>query len=143
VGESGHPFTYVDVNGNNVSFSDFKGKVVYVDVWATWCAPCRAEIPHLKRLKEHFKDNQTMAIVGISSDKPADFEKWKKFIADHQLEGLQLWGGIEGDENIMKLYNIRSIPRFLLFDKDGKIVSSDAPRASSPEIIPLLTRLLQ
>jgi len=54
-----------------------------------------------------------------------------------------LWGGVEGDQNIMRLYNIGSIPRFMLFDREGKIVSIDAPRASSAEIIPLLTRLLE
>ena len=143
VGKRGHDFTYVDVNGNQVSFSDFRGKVVYMDVWATWCAPCRAEIPHLKRLKEHFANNENLVIVGISSDRPADFQKWKDFVVEYELGGIQLWGGMQGDENIMRKYQIGGIPRFMIFDKQGNIVSLDAPRPSSAEIIPLLTRLLR
>jgi len=143
VGKPGHNFTYVDVHGNNVSFSDFRGKIVYMDIWATWCTPCRAEIPHLKRLKEHFKGNEDIVIVGISSDRPRDFERWKEFVVTHELGDIQLWGGIEGEQNIMRLYEIGSIPRFLLFDREGKIISTNAPRASSAEILPLLERLLQ
>jgi thiol-disulfide isomerase/thioredoxin len=141
VGTPGHNFTYKDVNGNDVSFSDFKGKVMYVDVWATWCAPCRAELPHLKKVKEHFADNKNVVIVGISTDAPRDIQKWKDFGAKEELGGVQLHGNIEGDGNISRLYNISGIPRFLIFDKQGNIVSVEAPRPSSAEIIPLLTRL--
>jgi len=143
VGVSGLDFTFNDVNGNPVSFSDFKGKVVYVDVWATWCAPCRAEIPHLRRVKEHFKDNTNIVFIGISTDHPRDIQKWKDFVAAEQLGGVQLHGNIDGSGNISRLYQIVGIPRFLLFDRQGNIVSLDAPRPSSPELIPMLTRLLR
>ena len=139
----GLPFTYVDVNGNKVSFSDLKGKFVYVDVWATWCGPCRAEIPHKKRVKEHFKNNNNIVFVGISTDVPRDFEKWKEFVKTNDLCGIQLWGGMDGPENFGRMYGVRGIPRFMLFDKQGNIISTDAPRPSSPDLIPMLTKLLQ
>jgi thiol-disulfide isomerase/thioredoxin len=143
IGTPGFDFTYKDVHGNDVSFSDFRGKIVYVDVWATWCGPCIAEIPHKKRIKEHFVGNPNIEFVSISTDRPRDIQKWKDFVAENGLTGFQLHGNVDSPMNISRLYNISGIPRFLLFDKQGNIVSTDAPRPSSPEIIPLLTRLLQ
>jgi len=142
-GVAGFNFTYQDVNGHLVSFSDFKGKVVYVDVWATWCGPCIAELPHKKRLQERFARYENIVFVGISIDNPRDIQRWQDFVANNQLSGIQLHGNIDGPMNINRLYNFSGIPRFLLFDKDGNIVSTDAPRPSSAEIVPLLTRLLQ
>jgi len=143
IGNPGLDWTFKDVNGNDVSFSDFRGKVVYVDVWATWCSPCRAEIPHKKKVKEHFAGNDNIVFVGISTDAPRDIQRWRDFVASNELTGYQLHGNIDGPGNISRLYNITGIPRFLLFDKRGNIVSIDAPRPSSAEIIPLLTRLVQ
>ena len=143
VGNPGLDFTYQDVNGNQVSFSDFRGRVVYLNVWATWCAPCRAEIPHKKRVEEHFAGNENIVFVSVSVDHLRDLQRWRDFVASHELGGVQLHGNIEGPTNIRTLYGITGIPRFMLFDKQGNIVSTDAPRPSSPEIIPLLTRLLE
>ena len=143
VGKPGSDFTYQDINGNEVSFSDFRGKIVYIDVWATWCAPCRAEIPHLKKLKEHFYGNENLVIVGISIDAPRDIQKWKDFVAKENLGGIQLHSNSQSPDHISKLYSITGIPRFLLFDREGKIISLNAPKPSSPELIPLLTRLLE
>ncbi|MCL2416447.1 MAG: TlpA family protein disulfide reductase [Bacteroidales bacterium] len=143
IGNPGLDFTYRDVNGNEVSFSDFRGRVVYLNVWATWCAPCRAEIPHKKRIEEHFAGNDNIVFVGVSIDNPRDIQRWKDFVASNELGGVQLHGNIGGPMDIRTLYGITGIPRFMLFDKQGNIVSIDAPRPSSPEIIPLLTRLLE
>jgi thiol-disulfide isomerase/thioredoxin len=114
-----------------------------VDVWATWCGPCRAELPHLKKTKEQFTNKDDIVFVGISTDAVKDIQKWKDFVAAEELPGVQLHGNVEGPQNIGKLYQIGTIPRFLLFDKQGNIVSVDAPRPSSPELVPLLKRLLQ
>jgi thiol-disulfide isomerase/thioredoxin len=143
VGKQGIDFTFQDVNGNKVSFSDFRGKVVYVDVWATWCGPCIAEIPAKRKLKEHFAGNTNIVFMSISIDNPRDIQKWKDFVANHNLDDVQLHGNIDGPTNISRLYNITGIPRFLLFDKQGNIVSLDAQRPSSTRLIPILTRLLK
>jgi len=142
VGSPGLDFTYNDVDGNPVSFSDFRGRVVYLNVWATWCAPCRAEIPHKKRLEEHFAGNADIVFVNVSLDNLRDLQRWRDFVATHQLGGVQLHGNIDGPMNMRTLYGITGIPRFMIFDRQGNIVSTDAPRPSSPEIIPLLTQVL-
>jgi len=142
VGKKAVNFTYKDAKGKNVSLSDFKGKVVYVDVWATWCAPCRQEIPHLKELEKKFHGNKDIVFMSISTDAIKDIQKWKDFIVAEQLPGIQLHGRTDDDNDIAKLYQISGIPRFLLFDKQGNIVSIDAPRPSSSEIEPLLRKLL-
>ncbi|MBJ6368382.1 TlpA family protein disulfide reductase [Snuella sedimenti] len=141
-GTQGYPFTYKDHNGKSVSFSDLKGKIVYIDVWATWCAPCKKEIPYLKQLEKdlHGKDIQ---FVSISMDKQKDHEKWKKFIKDKELTGLQLFSDDAFNTRIAKDYKINSIPRFLLFDKEGKIIDANAKRPSEPELKKQLLTLLK
>ncbi|UMB52504.1 TlpA family protein disulfide reductase [Lutibacter sp. A64] len=142
VGTQGYPFTYKDQNDKDVSFSDFKGKLVYIDVWAMWCAPCKAEIPYLKQLEKdiHGKDIQ---FVSISMDKPKEHEKWKQFIKDQELTGVQLFSDDAFNTRIAKDYKINTIPRFLLFDKEGKIVDADAKRPSDPKLKQQLLELLK
>ncbi len=138
-GDKGFEFKFEDKDGKMVSFADFRGKVVLIDTWATWCGPCKVEIPHLKKLEEEMKGKE-VAIVSISVDEEKDKEKWKKMIADEELGGTQLFA--KGWSDITKYYKITGIPRFLVFDKEGKIVTVDAPRPSSPDLIPLLNKYL-
>lgn len=142
VGAQGYPFTYKDKNDKDVSFSDFKGKLVYIDVWAMWCSPCKKEIPFIKQLEKdlHGKDIQ---FVSISMDKPNEHEKWKQFIKDESLPGVQLFSDNAFDTRIAKDYKINTIPRFLLFDKEGKIVDADAKRPSDPALKKQLLDLLK
>lgn len=128
-------FTYPDVNGKEVSLSDFKGKVVLVDVWATWCGPCRQQIPHLKKLEEEMHGTDVV-FLGVSVDEAKDKQKWLDFIKKEGLGGIQLLAS--GWSKITKDYKIKGIPRFMVFDKKGNIVSVDAPRPSSPELKKML-----
>lgn len=139
-GETAVDFKFGDINGKEYALSDFKGKAVYIDVWATWCVPCRKELPHLKELHEKFKDNRNIEFVSISTDAGKDFEKWKNMITNDKMPGIQLFAGDNRDV-IMKPYEIKAIPRFILIGKDGKIVTVDAPRPSSSEIVPLLNSI--
>ena len=123
-------FTYPDVEGNRVSLSDFKGKVVLVDVWATWCSPCRKE--NLKK-EMHGTD---VVFLGVSVDEAKDKQKWLDFIETEGLKGIQLLAN--GWSKITKDYKINGIPRFMVFDKKGNIVSADAPRPSNPELKKML-----
>lgn len=139
-GDKGYEFKYEDKNGKMVSFSDFKGKVVLVDTWATWCGPCKVEIPHLKKLEKEM-ESKDVAIVSISVDEEKDKEKWKQMIQDENLGGVQLFA--KGWSEITKYYKITGIPRFMVFDKQGKIVTVDAPRPSSPELKTLLEKYIE
>ena len=128
-------FTYSDTKGKMVSLSDFKGKVVLVDVWATWCGPCRDEIPHLKKLEEEMHGTDVV-FLGVSVDEEKNHQKWLDFIEKEGLKGVQLF--TNGGSKITKDYKINGIPRFMVFDKQGRIVSVDAPRPSSPELKKML-----
>jgi thiol-disulfide isomerase/thioredoxin len=138
-GEAAFNFSYQDKDGKTVSMADLKGKVVLVDVWATWCGPCKAQIPYLKKLEEDMK-NKDVQMVSISVDEARDKEKWLKMIKDENLGGLQLFASGWGD--LSKYYKIDAIPRFMVFDKAGKIISVDAPRPSAPELKALLEKTL-
>ncbi|RAV28940.1 TlpA family protein disulfide reductase [Sinomicrobium soli] len=142
VGQPGFEFTYDDTEGKPVSFSDFKGKYVYVDVWATWCGPCKKEIPFLKELEKDYH-NRDIVFMSISVDKPEDREKWKDFVKKEALGGVQLMADKDFQSGITKNYDINGIPRFLLFDREGKIVSTDALRPSNPELREQLDQLLK
>lgn len=133
-------FTYPDVNGKQVSLADFRGKLILVDIWATWCGPCVKEIPSLKQLEQelHGKD---VVFLSISVDEPKDKGVWKKFIADKQLGGVQLFAGAKAQIKID--YKISGIPRFMLFDKEGRIIDVDSPRPSDPKLKEILVRYLQ
>lgn len=133
-------FTYPDVNGKMTSLSDFKGKVVLVDVWATWCGPCKAEMPSLKQLEEELR-GQDVVFMGVSLDVEKDKQKWLDFVKNENLRGVQLFAS--GWSDIAKFYEIKGIPRFMVFDKQGNIVSTDAPRPSSPELKLLLQNELK
>ncbi len=125
-------FSYQDVNGQLVSSEDLKGKVIYIDVWATWCGPCRGEIPHLKAMEEELH-HEDIAFVSISID--GDKDAWKKMVAEKELKGYQLYADKEWNSDIIKNYAIKGIPRFILIDKEGKIVDANAQRPSSQDVI--------
>lgn len=127
-GQPSIPFKYLDINGKEVSLADLAGKYVYIDVWATWCGPCRAELPALKELEHKYKD-KNIFFVSISCDQ--DKTAWEKMVKEKSMGGIQLHNG--NDREFMDGFMIRSIPRFILLDKEGNIVSADMTRPSNPE----------
>ncbi len=135
-------FDYENYKGGTTKLEDLKGKVVYIDVWATWCAPCRAEIPYLKKLEEKYHDKD-IAFVSISVDVLKDHEKWKKFVKDKELGGIQLFADKDWKSQFVKEFAISGIPRFILIDKEGKVFKANAPRPSSNEITSLLDEILK
>jgi thiol-disulfide isomerase/thioredoxin len=138
-GDDSFAFSYPDKNGKTVTMADLKGKVVLVDVWATWCGPCKAEIPHLKKLEEEMKGTDVQ-VVSISVDEAKDKGKWQQMIKDMGLGGIQLFATGWGE--IANYYKITGIPRFMVFDKKGKIVTVNSPRPSNPELKILLEKTL-
>lgn len=135
-------FNYDNYAGGKTKLEDFKGKYVYIDVWATWCGPCRAEIPSLKKIEEKYHD-KNISFVSISVDVQKDIEKWKALIKDKELGGVQLFADNNWNSQFIKEYGINSIPRFILIDPTGKIVNADAARPSSAEIQVQLDALLK
>lgn len=134
-------FEYLNHKGGKTKLDDFVGKYVYIDVWATWCGPCRAEIPFLKKTEEEYHD-KNIVFVSISIDTQKDFEKWKTFVADKSLGGVQLFADKDWNSDFMVKYGVTSIPRFILIDPKGKVVRGDAARPSSSQLKEELDKLL-
>jgi thiol-disulfide isomerase/thioredoxin len=135
-------FDYENHKGGKTKLEDLRGKYVYIDVWATWCGPCRAEIPHLKKVEEKYH-GKNIEFVSISVDVDKDHEKWQKFVTDKQLGGIQLFADKNWTSDFIKAFGINSIPRFLLIDPNGKVVKADAPRPSSVSLVELLDGLVK
>lgn len=127
-------FALMDVNDKPLKFSDVigKGKVVYLDVWATWCGPCCAEIPHVEELVKQYAGNPNIEFISISLDD--NIGKWKNKLKADKPEWRQFVAPDGMKSELCKEYQITGIPRFMLFDKEGKIITTNAPRASDSEI---------
>lgn len=131
---------YENNAGGTTSSDDLKGKYVYMDIWATWCGPCIAEIPYLKQTEKQY-NNRNIEFVSISIDRIKDHEKWKKMIVDKELGGLQLFADNNWESQFIQDYLIKGIPRFILLDPNGNIVAANAPRPSDKKLIALFTEL--
>jgi peroxiredoxin len=139
-GALAYNFSLKDTKDQTFSLSDFKGKVVVMDVWAMWCAPCLAEKPLFKKVEEAFKDRDDIIFIGVSHDGLAKKEVWKKFVEKKGWKNIELLANY--DESVGKYYKIEGIPRFMIFDKEGKIVTVDAPRPSDPGFKSLIEQTL-
>ncbi|WP_053972146.1 TlpA disulfide reductase family protein [Mangrovimonas sp. ST2L15] len=132
---------YENFKGGTSSLEDFKGKYIYIDVWATWCGPCKAEIPHLKRVEEKYHDKD-IEFISISIDRKQDRDKWKKMVKDENLEGVQLMADNDFKSQFVQDYYIKGIPRFILLDPESNIIMANAPRPSNSELEKILEQLL-
>lgn len=112
--------------------NNYKGKVIYVDFWASWCGPCIAEMPNSLKLQEKFK-GQDIAFIYISVDN--DPVGWKQFIKVLQIKGDHYRVNKVVKEEINELFNVRYIPRYILIDKDGKVVDDKAKRPGNKEVV--------
>ena len=105
-----------DANGQPVRLSQYEGKVVLLDFWATWCGPCRQLIPHEKRLVSKY-EGQPFAILGISNDQSK--EVLKKFLERDKLPWTNI---LDADGNISQQWGIEGLPTFVLVDHQGNIL---------------------
>jgi thiol-disulfide isomerase/thioredoxin len=135
-------FDFVNYAGGKTKLEDLKGKYVYIDVWATWCGPCRAEIPSLQKIEEKYQGKK-IAFVSMSVDAEKDFEKWKTFVKEKSLGGIQLYADKSWNSDFTKAFAINSIPRFILIDPNGNVLDADAARPSNPKLQEQLDKLLQ
>jgi thiol-disulfide isomerase/thioredoxin len=135
-------FSFPDKSGKMVALSDFKGKLVYIDVWATWCGPCRRELPFLRKLEAEYHSNKDIVFLGVATDDAQYKAKWEKFLSDGKMQGVQLFAG-DRKSDILTPYGIAGIPRYMLVGADGNLILANAPRPSSPEIRATLNKYLK
>ena len=137
IGKVAPEFSLPDTAGVSVSLSDFRGKYVLLDFWASWCGPCRGELPALKELEEKYA-GKDIHFVSLSCDK--NKKAWENMVTKDQLKGIQLHMGT--DRTFMDAYLINGIPRFILLDRDGKIISANMTRPSDPKTAEKFNELL-
>lgn len=135
-------FDFENHKEGKTTLESLKGKYVYVDIWATWCGPCRAEIPSLKKMEADYH-GKNIEFVSVSVDAEKDHEKWKAFVTDKQLSGIQLYAGKEPVSDFIKAFEVNTIPRFILIDPNGTVVDADAARPSDPRLKEKLESLLK
>jgi len=134
-------FNYENHNGGTTSLNDLKGKIVYVEVWATWCGPCIKEMPALTQLIKDFK-GKNIEFVSISIDSKNDYEKWKKMVPEKNVGGIQLLADKGLKSDFMKAFSVGLIPRSIMLDEEGKIITNKAPRPSAENTKQYLDSLL-
>jgi cytochrome c-type biogenesis protein len=111
-------FELLDTNGNIIKLSDFKGKTVFIDFWATWCPPCRESIPAVKSVHKRFAQNPEVVVLGVNmGEKPGDVINFAK-------NNAIKYPVLLGDKKTAQNYGITAIPAFFIIDKNGKIMKS-------------------
>lgn len=124
VGNIAPDFIAEDLNGKKQKLSDYRGKYVLLDFWASWCIPCRKENPNVIKAYQQFKNNN-FTVIGISLDRSQDRDKWIEAIKKDGLLGTQLIAPDHAENGTGKLYAITTIPANFLIDPHGKIIAQN------------------
>jgi len=118
-------FEFHDAGGKLYHLADFRGKLLFIDFWASWCAPCKVQMPYVRDLEKHYAGKDIVfAKVSLDASEPA----WLKGIKDENLEGIVLHAKDNFKNPFPVAYGINSIPRFMLIDSEGKIISDNLPK---------------
>lgn len=133
---------FKDPAGNDFDLNSLKGQYVYIDFWASWCPPCRKEVPHLKRLKWFYND-KNIAFISISMDDESTKDRWLATLKDYKLKKGQYIIDDLSISSVPMQLNINSIPRFVLLDKEGKIIHANCPWPSNLLELQLLFNQLE
>lgn len=138
IGSKAIDFTFTTRDGVKTKLSDYKGKVVYLDFWASWCGPCRQQMPAAKELKKYY-EGKDVVFLYVSIDK--DTASWENGINAMSIEGVHTlsptWSG-----EIAQKYNISSIPAYFLIDKKGNFAARPARPSQKEEVIKQIDALL-
>ncbi len=134
-------YVFKDSKGNNRYLSEFKNKIIYIDIWATWCGPCLQERKHFEELINKFGSrNENIVFVGISID--TDIMKWKNMLNLKNMKGIQLISPQGFKSDICKDFGIGGIPRFMIVNRDGIVIESNALRPSREGIYTYLKKMI-
>ena len=131
----------VDLKGKPVTFAKFKGKVVYIDFWASWCGPCRKMMPFSKQMHDQLTEKQKKDIVFLYISIDADSASWRKAMTDLEIEGTHFISPGNWSSKVCKYFNISSIPRYMIMNKAGDIVDFNAKRPADPAVLQELIKL--
>lgn len=134
--------TFKGLDGKDFGLSDLRGKVIYLDVWASWCGPCRQQFPHAKTLKEGFSKKELKDIVFLYISIDNTEEAWKKAIESLGIDGMHGFSPGGWSAPINREFGISSIPRYIIIDKKGNVAQPNAPRPSAPSLPALLRQFL-
>jgi len=134
-GNPASDLTFTKLDGNTVKLSDYKGKVIVLDLWATWCGPCMAEKPFFEALEKKYHDNDNIELISLSIDKE---KVWRKYFDKNEVVGNQL----QINRSQLSEYKVAAIPRFFVIDKDFKIVDVFAPLPSTGELEKLINEYI-
>ncbi len=133
--------TFSDINGVSHKLSEFFGKVLFIDLWATWCGPCCMEIPYMEKMVEHYKDDDRIQFISISLDR--DRKAWEKKMEEDKPTWPQFNASREEDKLISSQWGVASIPRFLIINADSTICNNDAFRPSDDNFIEKIDAILE
>lgn len=120
IGQEAPEINLKSPEGNNIALSSLKGKVVLIDFWASWCGPCRKEMPTVVKVYKRFKD-KGFEIYGVSLDREKD--RWVEAIQKDGITWPQVSDLMQWQSEVVKKYNIQSIPYTVLLDREGKIIA--------------------
>ncbi len=126
-GKSVPDFAFTDLDSNVVHLSDLHGKIVYMDVWATWCGPCLAEHPHWDELYGELMDDDVVFLT-VSID--AKREPWEKMVREKDMKGVHWYAEGAWEAEMARYFNINGIPRFILLNRNGTVLEPSAERPS-------------
>ncbi len=140
LGSKAFPFVMKDDQGKVISLESLKGKVVYLDFWASWCRPCLGEIPAGEELKKHF-EGKDVVFINISIDEGE--QNWVAAKAKYNINGIHALSNNRNHPEVQKKYKVESIPSYFLIDKEGNFISAPAPRPSNPSIYQLIEEALK
>ena len=135
-------FYLEDTNANKTSLNNYLGKVVYIDIWASWCGPCRKLFPYSKKLKGKFSRKQLKKISFVNISIDNDYSKWKKSLKQLNIEGDNFISPSKINNSISDFFQISSIPRYIIIDKSGNIVDNNAKRPNDLSLYDDLIELL-
>lgn len=126
-GKPAADFTLKDLDGKLISLKDFKGKIVYMDIWASWCGPCIREVPYAKKLEAELHEKD-IVFLNVSIDENLD--AWKKAVKEKEIKGVHINSKGGSEAMFANLYQVNGIPRYYIIDRNGNIFDNNAKRPS-------------
>lgn len=120
--------TLKDTEGKTHTLSQYKGKVIVIDIWATWCSSCLAKMPAFIELSQEFENNANVKFLTVSIDRRAAKKQWLTTIKKRNMQELtNLFPDCEEESQFESSYHISGVPRYIIIDREGKIVTAYAP----------------